>query len=80
MFMTLFGNGKIALTNNLECVEVLVIMSLVLIWQVYMKFRYLENVIKPLNWFIRSLLITTMCVSILLVEGGESRAYIYFQF
>ena len=80
MFATLFGNEKIALTNNLECLEVLVIMSLLLVWQVYMKFRYLENVIKPLNWFLRSLLITTMCVSILLVEGGESRAYIYFQF
>jgi len=80
MFATLFGNGKTALTNNLECIEVLVITSLVLIWQVYMKFRYLENVIKPLNWFMRSLLITVMSVSILLVEGGESRAYIYFQF
>ena len=80
LFDSLFGNNKMALTDGLERIEVVLIIVLLFLWQVYMKYRYIEHIVKSWHWVVRASLLSALLLSILLVEGGGTRAYIYFQF
>jgi len=77
---SLFGNDNASLTGMLERIEVIVIISLLFIWQLFMKHRDIESVIASRHWVIRGLLLAVLLISVVLVEGGDNRAYIYFQF
>lgn len=80
MLENLFGTGLASITDLLERVEVISIIALLFIWQLYMRKRYIEHVFERIGWILRGVILSALVVSILLVEGGESRAYIYFQF
>jgi hypothetical protein len=77
---SLFGNENASLTGILERIEVIVIISSLFIGQIFMKYRDIEGVIASQHWIMRGVLLTVFVVSIMLVEGGDSRAFIYFQF
>ncbi len=80
MLASLFDTEVVSITDRLERIEVISIIVLLFIWQLYMRNRYVEHVVERRHWVLRAIALSVLVVSILLVEGEGSRAYIYFQF
>lgn len=80
IFTSLLRSGVSDVTSSLEKIEVAIVIFSMLAWQIFMRNKHLEDIVNHLGWALRVAVLVIMIVSILSVEGGESNAYIYFQF